>query len=41
MTRAGANPLSPFLMTAAERRAELCAILAAGLMRLRVREKEF
>ncbi|QFQ88054.1 hypothetical protein F8A10_08165 [Paracoccus kondratievae] len=32
------NPLSPFLMTAAERRAELCGLLALGLGRLRTRE---
>ena len=31
------NPLSPFLMTPAERRAELCRILARGLVRLRQR----
>lgn len=28
------NPISPFLMTPAERRAELCRILALGLVRL-------
>jgi hypothetical protein len=33
------NPLSPELMTPAERRAELCRLLAAGLVRLRMREK--
>lgn len=33
------NPLSPELMTPAERRAELCRLLGAGLVRLRVREK--
>lgn len=32
------NPLSPELMTPAERRAELCRLLAAGLVRLRMRE---
>ena len=32
------NPLSPFLMTPAERRAELCRILALGLIRLRMRQ---
>jgi hypothetical protein len=32
------NPLSPFLMSAAERRAELCRILALGLIRLRMRQ---
>lgn len=29
------NPLSPTLMTPMERRAELCRILALGLLRLR------
>ncbi len=33
------NPLSPFLMTAAERRAELCGLLALGLVRLRMRDR--
>ncbi len=28
------NPLSPFHMTPAERRSELCRILALGLVRL-------
>jgi hypothetical protein len=32
------NPLSPDRMTPAERRSALCAILAAGLLRLRARE---
>jgi hypothetical protein len=32
------NPLSPFLMTPAERRAELCRILALGLVRLCMRK---
>ena len=32
------NPLSPFLMSAAERRAELCGLLALGLIRLRMRK---
>lgn len=32
------NPLSPFLMSPAERRAELCRILGAGLIRLRLRQ---
>ena len=32
------NPLSPDQMTPAERRAELCGILALGLVRLRMRE---
>jgi len=30
------NPLHPGRMTAAERRAELCAILARGIVRLRL-----
>ena len=33
------NPLSPSLMTPAERRAELCALLALGLVRLMKRER--
>jgi hypothetical protein len=32
------NPLSPFHMTPAERRAELCRILALGLVRLMQRQ---
>ncbi|ROT94387.1 hypothetical protein EAT49_20355 [Histidinibacterium lentulum] len=32
------NPLPPDQMTAAERRAELCGLLALGLLRLRMRE---
>ena len=32
------NPLSPDLMTAAERRTDLCGLLALGLVRLRMRE---
>jgi hypothetical protein len=32
------NPLSPTLMSAAERRAELCGLLALALVRLRQRE---
>ncbi|PAU95462.1 hypothetical protein CK240_16460 [Paracoccus salipaludis] len=32
------NPLSPILMTTAERRAELCRLLALGLTRLRRRD---
>ncbi|RSK32025.1 hypothetical protein EJA01_12330 [Rhodovulum iodosum] len=32
------NPLPPDRMTAAERRAELCGLLALGLVRLRMRE---
>ena len=32
------NPLPPDHMTPAERRAELCAILALGLVRLRVKK---
>lgn len=31
------NPLSPFRMTPTERRAELCGLLALGLIRLRMR----
>ncbi len=33
------NPLPPANMTPAERRAELCALLAHGLIRLRMREQ--
>ena len=33
------NPLPPDHMTAAERRAELCALLALGLVRLLQRER--
>ena len=33
------NPLHPHHMTPAERRDELCAILARGLLRLRARER--
>ena len=33
------NPLPPQLMTPAERRAELCALLARGLVRLRMGER--
>jgi hypothetical protein len=33
------NPLAPSAMTPAERRAELCALLALGLVRLRQRER--
>lgn len=32
------NPLAPSAMTPAERRAELCGLLALGLVRLRLRE---
>lgn len=32
------NPLSPDLMTRSERCAELCSLLALGLVRLRMRE---
>jgi hypothetical protein len=32
------NPLAPSAMTPAERRAELCGLLALGLVRLRMRE---
>lgn len=34
----GPNPLAPTLMTPAERRAELCRILALGLVRLPQRQ---
>ena len=34
----GPNPLSPFQMTAFERRAELCRILALGLVRFMKRQ---
>ena len=34
------NPLHPDQMTPAERRDELCAILARGLLRLRARERQ-
>ena len=34
----GPNPLSPFHMSPAERRAELCRILALGLVRLMQRQ---
>jgi len=33
------NPLPPDQMTPAERRAELCGLLALGLVRLRQRER--
>ena len=32
------NPLPPEMLSPAERRAELCRLLAAGLVRLRMRE---
>ncbi|SEG23317.1 hypothetical protein SAMN05421751_11832 [Jhaorihella thermophila] len=32
------NPLPPDMLSPAERRAELCRLLAAGLVRLRMRE---
>ena len=32
------NPLSPMLMTPTERRAELCRLLALGLVRLRMQD---
>ena len=32
------NPLSPTLMSQKERRAELCAILARGVLRLKMRD---
>ncbi len=34
------NPLPPGQMTPAERRAELCGLLALGLVRLRLRERD-
>ena len=34
------NPLSPMLMSPAERRAELCRLLALGLVRLLVRDRD-
>jgi len=37
--RLGSNPLPPDQMTPRERRAELCALLALGLIRLRMREQ--
>jgi hypothetical protein len=33
------NPLAPSVMTPAERRAELCGLLALGLVRLHQRER--
>jgi hypothetical protein len=33
------NPLPPDQMTAAERRAELCGLLALGLMRLKMKDE--
>ncbi|MBR26224.1 MAG: hypothetical protein CML46_04645, partial [Rhodobacteraceae bacterium] len=33
------NPLPPARMTPAERRAEMCGLLALGLVRLRMRER--
>ncbi len=38
-SRPGSNPLPPATMTPRERRAELCALLALGLIRLRMREQ--
>lgn len=35
MTCVGSNPMPTFKMTPKERRAELCKILAAGLIRLK------
>ncbi len=37
--RFGPNPLPPATMTPRERRAELCTLLATGLIRLRMREQ--
>ena len=34
------NPLPPDQMTAAERRAELCVLLALGLMRLKMKDEQ-
>lgn len=36
--RSGPNPLASNRMSAAERRAELCGLLALGLIRLRARD---
>jgi len=36
---AGPNPLHPDKMTPADRRAELCALLARGIIRLRMRDQ--
>jgi len=33
------NPLAPLAMTPTERRAELCGLLALGLVRLKLRER--
>jgi len=38
--RLGSNPLPPDQMTPAERRAELCGLLALGLVRLRMRDRD-
>ncbi len=35
----GSNPLSPDQMSPTERRGELCALLARGLIRLRMRDQ--
>lgn len=40
MIGTGPNPLAPSRMTPAERRGELCAILALGLIRLYTRDQE-
>lgn len=37
-SRTGPNALAPALMSPAERRAELCSLLALGLVRLRLRQ---
>jgi hypothetical protein len=34
------NPLNPHLMSPAERRAELCSLLALGLIRLKMRDTD-
>jgi hypothetical protein len=39
-TRSGPNPLPPEQMTSTERRAELCRLLALGLVRLHMRSRE-
>lgn len=36
----GRNPISPNLLTPKERRAELCRLLAIGLVRLHLRERD-
>jgi hypothetical protein len=36
----GSNALNPHLLSPAERRAEICRLLALGLIRLRMRERD-